>query len=693
MDPIVLVGNGEYHYRLIESLKTDNPASRPILMVSEENKSFANTLGPAHLAGLISRDAVLLDTWSLCQRKGVYFLRDQCVDMSFEDRTLFLKKYGKLKFHKTSFEFTTEPNVFSSQLHDNPSILRYREGFQFYLQLKRFFKEVHLHCPREIRVVFSGLSREVVEYATLIQKELLKSCPRLDVQILFGGQENGGDLSQFSKLKKRLMSQKIYLHHGLVEKVEEHCLTFSDGSLLDFDIFVPMDSWRVQDVVGRHLQGEDQSLVVGADLALREQEPVFAVGAHVGVCLQNRTDLDRFDLPLVVDVLKKQLFSETTNSSCLEEVSPLKRIWQSPVLASNWLGHPLDEKEMKNIWKEQILSTKMKVEQGKGPDLVQKSFQESLSFEANHMTRPWSGLSKRGSRQTDYQLQSVNGFNWWGSFAESATRICEMTLLKSLTTGVFTTHMRFSLSLPRATPALHQHLFESTLKAIERVCEKYDVDLDGGHTFDGDHWQLHITTGGVKAFQVATRFRPHDYLILTRPLGYGPLWTSRLSPQFNSAWVEQEVNSPILNDPFALQSLVTDFDVSAMVLVEEWGLLYHCIQHLPGKAQMMVNFREVPRWPGVDTVMGLAPLHPSSEHNWQRVKCHVPFQQDEVSVNNRVLWDPLSQGALVIGVSADSYPQALCNLRQMGYTHANLIGCVRPQVKGYKVVLSDWKPR
>ena len=107
----------------------------------------------------------------------------------------------------------------------------------------------------------------------------------------------------------------------------------------------------------------------------------------------------------------------------------------------------------------------------------------------------------------------------------------------------------------------------------------------------------------------------------------------------------------------------------------------------------MVNFREVPRWPGVDTVIAQAPLHPSSEHNWQRVMGHVPFQQEEVSVNNRVLWDPLSQGALVIGVSADSYSQALCKLRQMGYTHANLIGCVRPQVKGYKVVLSDWKPR
>lgn len=689
----MLVGNGEYHYRLIESLKTDNPAARPILIVSEENKGFANTLGPAHAAGLTSKDAVLLDTWSLCQRKGVYFLRDQCVDMSFEDRTLYLKKYGKLKFHKTSFEFATEPNVFSSQLRDNPSILRYREGFQFYLELKRFFKEVHLHCPREIRVVFSGLSRETVEYATIIQKELQKCCPHLEVQILYGCEESEGGPSQLKKLKKRLVPQKIYLRQGLVEKVDEHCLTLSDGSQVEFDIFIPMHSWRVQDVVGRHLQSEDQSLLVGADLALRDQEPVFAVGAHVGVNLENRTDLDRYDLSLVVDVLKKQLFSDGACASCLQDVSPLKRIWQSPALASNWLGHPLDEKEVKTLWSEQILSSKMKTNLEAGPDLVQKGFQESLSFEANHMSRPWSGLTKRGPSETDYQLQSVSGFNWWGSFAESATRICELTILKSLTTGVFSTHMRFSLSLPRATPALHQHIFESTLKAIESVCEKYDVDLDGGHTFDGDHWQLHITTGGVKAFQVATRFRPHDYLILTRPLGYGPLWTSRLSPHFNSRWVEQEVNSPILADPFALQSFVIDFDVSAMVLVEEWGLLYHCIQQLPGKAQMMVNFREVPRWPGVDTVIGQAPLHPSSEHNWQRVMRHVPFQQEEVSLSNRVLWDPLSQGALVIGVSADSYSEALCNLCQMGYTHANLIGCVRPQVKGYKVVLSDWKPR
>jgi len=688
----VLVGNGEYHYRLIENLQTNNPEVRPILLVGKENKCFANTLGPAHAEGLIPKDSVLLDTWSLCQRKGVYFLRDQCVDISYEDRTLFLKNYGKLKFHKTSFEFATEPNVFSSQLRANHSILRYREGFRFYLELKKVFKEVHLHCPREIRVIFSGLSREVVEYATVIQNELQKSCPHLDVQILHCLDENEESGPQIKKLKKRLLAQKVHLRHGWVEKVEDHFLTLSDGSQLEFDIFIPMHSWLVQDVVGRHLQGDDNSLIVGSDLKLREQDPVFAVGAHVGVSLGNRIDLDHFDLSQVVEVLIEQLFSEKVSPVRLDNMSPLKRIWQSPVLANNWLGHPLDKKEVKTLWSEQILGSKIKTNLEAIPKRVEMGFQDSLSFEANHMSRPWSGLTKKEPSETGYQLLSVNGFNWWGSSAESATRICEMALLKSLTTGAYTTHMRFSLSLPRATPALHQHLFESTLKAIERVCEKYDVDLDGGHTFDGDHWQLHITTGGVRAFPVAKKFRPHDYLILTRPLGYGPLWTSRLSPHFNSDWVKQEMNAPILHDPFALQNFVADFEVSSMVFVEEWGFLYHCIQHLPGKTQMMINFREVPRWPGVEKVIENAPLHPCSEHNWQRVMGHVPFQQDEVSVSNRVLWDPLSQGAMVIGVAADSYLEALCNLRQMGYTHANLVGCVRPQVKGYKVVLSDWKP-
>jgi selenide,water dikinase len=182
------------------------------------------------------------------------------------------------------------------------------------------------------------------------------------------------------------------------------------------------------------------------------------------------------------------------------------------------------------------------------------------------------------------------------------------------------------------------------------------------------------------------------HLLLTRPLGFGPLWLTRSHPSFQSDWLQEEWQTPLLPKQGSLAELGQDLPEVVLTLIEDWGVWGHLLPALAGGSQAVFNYRELPKWAGFETCIQWAEGFAGDQLNWERVAPHVSFKREDVSMSNRLLWDPLSSGALLISVPEKQSSQALCKVQQMGYTRARIVGCVRPQSRKTKLVLSDWTP-
>ena len=131
--------------------------------------------------------------------------------------------------------------------------------------------------------------------------------------------------------------------------------------------------------------------------------------------------------------------------------------------------------------------------------------------------------------------------------------------------------------------------------------------------------------------------------------------------------------------------------VLGAVAIEEWGFLYHCMKAVPPDQQLLVNFRQVPKWQGIQNLLTLGTVSETMDSNWQKISGEVNFDCDRISPGNRILWDSRSHGSMVFALPPAGWKKALASLRKMGFTEATLVGHLRSQGASPKVVLSDWQ--
>ncbi len=680
MDPIVLVGGGEHHYRMIQAMEPTSMQGQPIVLVSQNIKVLPEDAIPMILREKESYEPWLLDLWSACQRKGVYFLEDQCLSVSREERVLTLKKFGRLKFSRLSVESPAQPTLQGQDVSQWSSVFDLSAPFDFVNKMEQFFAEVHRHCPREVRVVFSGFNSMSLRLALTIKERLVGGSETSDLLILDDTPESE---KSFFKSRREKEIEKLKKHGvrvitgALIQQFQEHLITLQGGSELSHDILVPVDHWRAKESLGKILQFDSQKVLVHRDLTEVRSPQIFVTGHHVQF-ERSKQWVSELNKGEAAQVLRHNIFKAEDDpplecrNRLLEDSLPWNRDWSQKT-----------QKMIRSLQEVDVAEER------------RQQMQAELQFQAQHMSRPWQGLYNRFSegKEGEYRLNSFNGFNSWGSYALSAIKITEIAMLKSLSHGVKPQQLRFNLTLPDQELQLLNHVFESTFRAIESVADRQGVEIDGGDTFDGPQWHLSVTIGGPSFAASEEVFRPHDYLIMTRPLGFGFLWAGRLEDRFNSSWIQKSLEHPLLGQAEQIEKFILRWKPSGRVLIEEWGFLFHCLQKLPGHQQLMVNLREVPRWLGADDLINKKVSHPGLDTNWARIRKDVAFDRSEVSQNNSVLWDSMSQGSLVFGVRAHEYEAVLDDLHNIGYERAALVGCIRPKRKGNRVVLSDWSPK
>ena len=538
----------------------------------------------------------------------------------------------------------------------------------------------------------TGLSHLSIELAVVFSQRLQETCENCDIVIL--EEESLESLSSYQKKQIQTLKKKGVRVLGGAQVIADkpHCLELEGGQALSYDILIPLSHWKPKDFLGRLLQSEAPFIEVEEDLTHISIPNLSVCGKNV-LLRKRKQWLSAFEPAHLAEVLLHNIFSDSSRKS--QKVSELRQSFDSQLLGEKWKGFSLlsGKNEGLKAWQQGKRKTLEELRSIEVLEEAKKRVELKLKDQADHMSRPWRGKSSsKSTKHQNYFLTTFHGFNSWGNHFQSTLKICEMALLKSLSRGMKASHLRFFLTLPSQENQMTRHIFETTLHSLESFCESQGIAMDGGDTFNGSHWQLCVTIGGEPLFKVGKKMNSHDYLLMTRPLGYGILWAGRLESGFDSRWIQQTLDYPLLFDLEDFQSFITEHEVSAAFVVEEWGFLYHCLRHIPTHHQMILNFREVPRWEGTDTLFHQKVSHPGIDANWPKVASDLAFKREDVSHTNSVLWDSMSQGSLVFGVSSKKWVNALKDLKARGYSRASLVGCTRPKKNGQRVVLSDWSP-
>jgi NADH dehydrogenase FAD-containing subunit len=667
-------------------------------LISEEKRVFDRKKLSHLIHQFIDIDQAHFDIWKASQRTKVYFIEDRCLRLNREEKILELEKYGKLEYERLSIECQSEPILPLMKGAHQQTIFSVGDGIKFIEKINDFIHEVQKHCPREVRIALSGQSLKSLELALSIKIRLQDYCDHIEVVLFTEEAEFFKDLSIMRRrsLKKTLKANGVRLLEAkTIEYADEHEIYFTDQSQIDFDIFIPSEKFKPTKALSRILQSKTQQIPIHPDLSFYRDHNIFVHGDCVSLTQEyGGKSIDHAEEQ--VEVLKKNLFREDIDDPRVDYRDVTKRPQQvliSKDKALRFFGPFSWEKSISlSRWKDKLKldsSLDKKIEM---LPYVQEEAMQNLEYETNHMSRPWKGAFSRSEEdKKQIKLLSFNGFNWWGNYAESARIITRMALLKALSQGVDLQLLRFNLTLPRKDSFWIQHIFESTFRSIENVVESYGVCIDGGDTFNGEHWHLSITVGGQRQFESKKQFNENDYVLLTKPLGFGILWSSRLQDNFDSRWIDKALNESALPSWKDFHSFVKKWNPRGLGFVEEWGFLYHGFEHIPVDQQLVINFREVPRWRGVDEMLKQQVYHPGLDTNWNRIQSEVAFSREEVSRSNSVLWDPLSQGSLMLGVDAQSWKEVLGDLKSLGFSSSALVGCIRRKQSQNKVVLSDWK--
>ena len=692
MKPIVLLGGGINHYRLLKTLTEDRISQRPIVFVSDSHKCLPLEFLPQVLAGLISREEAMLDLWSACQRTGVYFLKDQCFHLVRSEQVIHLMQYGRLPYHKLSIE--TEPRTWlpiADTLKDS-SLFTDKNPKTLLASIHHFLKEVNRFHPRAVRVVLTGLSEESISMAYALRCVLKGLCQQVDIVILTEDRR----IQNLNRKTDRLLRKNNIQCLGVkkIKTIQPHKLTFENEKSLEFDVLIPFSHWKSKDLPGRLLQGKNRDIPVNSDLSLVSDSRIFATGPNVAFEGDGQNVHDLVPESITQSLLHNIFMAKTQKeqTACKNQIRDPNKL---PFLKKTMhlFPIPIRKKSPLENWQEQTRKTLTHLKELPPLENIKQKVRQDFFYEAKYRNRPWrmkTTIRKEDHCKPSYGLESFNGFNCWGSYVQSSRQICEIAILKAVTRGIHPGNLRFYLTLPDKEKHLTRHIFESTFKTIETVAHRYDIQVEGGDNFDGLHWHLGVTIGGIIKQPMDLFFRPHDYLLITRPLGFGFLWSARLSPVFDSSWLEQTFHYPLVVHPRKIMKFIEDFHPSTFVVVQEWGLLYHCLQALPLDQQLFINPEMVPFWGGVEQSFHQGLGHPALNMNWQRVKNRVFLKKNKASDLHSLLWDFLSQGTMILGVQAGNHKEALLELKRMGYKDSALIGCVRPGINDHPVVVSDW---
>jgi selenide,water dikinase len=171
-----------------------------------------------------------------------------------------------------------------------------------------------------------------------------------------------------------------------------------------------------------------------------------------------------------------------------------------------------------------------------------------------------------------------------------------------------------------------------------------------------------------------TGARPHDTLILSKPLGVGILSAALKKGRLDDTGYRAMIDTTTrLNRTGARLAALAD--VHAMTDVTGFGLLGHTLELCRGAGLgAHIRYAELPWIDGVPSLAEAGVRTGASARNWVACGDHVALSDQLPAVACTLMTDPQTSGGLLVSCAADAAGQVLDMLRADGFQHATIIG-------------------
>lgn len=238
-----------------------------------------------------------------------------------------------------------------------------------------------------------------------------------------------------------------------------------------------------------------------------------------------------------------------------------------------------------------------------------------------------------------------------------------------------------SVTLPVGPARQQENMLHELLAGALFEFAPMGAALAGGHTIEGPQVTIGFSMIGVQKDSPRKKgnLRLGDQLIVTKPLGSGVLLAGHQQAKCRAAWWEPLLHTLLLSNQYAA-SLCGHFDIQALTDVTGFGLAGHLLEMLRASDMAAeLSLASVRLLPGAEELIEegvestLAPAN-------RLVEAEIEVTESQrKSVPYQALFDPQTNGGLLMAVPERFVPAVLAELSQQSVVPASVVGRV---VKG-----------
>ena len=230
-------------------------------------------------------------------------------------------------------------------------------------------------------------------------------------------------------------------------------------------------------------------------------------------------------------------------------------------------------------------------------------------------------------------------------------------------------------------------LFQMMTGAMD-VLREANCALVGGHTGEGKELALGFAVNGlidddghgpINSALSKGGMRVGDILILTKPVGTGTLFAAHARIAAKGRWIDAALKSMVVSNRIGARVL-KQHGATAATDLTGFGLLGHLVEMTrPSGVDAELYLSQIPMLDGAEECVANGIVSSLQSAN-VRLRRALRNQADWVNhPRYPLIFDPQTAGGLLASVPADRVDACVASLRESGYPHTQIIGCILPQ--------------
>jgi selenide,water dikinase len=214
--------------------------------------------------------------------------------------------------------------------------------------------------------------------------------------------------------------------------------------------------------------------------------------------------------------------------------------------------------------------------------------------------------------------------------------------------------------------------------ALSKITEAGAV-LAGGHSVEDDEPKFGLAVTGIvhpDKFWTNRGAQPGDVLILTKPVGSGVLFNANLKKRVSKEAMEVCLSILITLNRTAAE-VMSGFDIHAATDVTGFGLAGHGFEMAKASSVCFeISIKDLPIMDEALTMYKKGVTTGVNAYNRQMVEQHLWLETDLPSWHEEIVFDPQTNGGLLVAVSETQGENLVNALHAKGVTAAKIIGNV-----------------